>query len=116
MSKKPTNQSNNGAPAGPSQAKFVAAATAKAAVAETAGASSTALPPAPEQPKPTRPITPPEALATEAAENRLAILQSPSYRLAENDIEFLKRKENRPLRMQLELLKAETLLREHQID
>ncbi len=41
---------------------------------------------------------------------------SPSYELAEVDINFLKRKENRPLRMQLELLKTETLLREHQID
>src|SRR5204862_3097319 len=64
----------------------------------------------------TRPVTPPEALADEAAANRLAILESPSYLLAENDIDFLKRKENRPLRMQLELLKTETLLREHQID
>lgn len=48
--------------------------------------------------------------------NREAILNSPSYRLAEYDIDFLKRPENRPLRMQLELLKTETLLREHKID
>lgn len=48
--------------------------------------------------------------------NRQAILESPSYRLAEYDVDFLKRKENRPLRMQLELLKTETLLRDHQID
>jgi hypothetical protein len=56
------------------------------------------------------------ALPEEVAANRLAILKSPSYRLAEVDIDFLQRKENRPLRMQLELLKTETLLREHHID
>ena len=48
--------------------------------------------------------------------NRQAILTSPSYLLAEYDVEFLRRKENRPLRMQLEMLKTETLLREHHID
>jgi uncharacterized protein (TIGR00730 family) len=58
--------------------------------------------------------TPP--ISSEAAANRLAILNSPSYKLAELDIEFLGRTENRPLRMQLELLKTETLLREHGID
>jgi uncharacterized protein (TIGR00730 family) len=50
------------------------------------------------------------------AANREAILKSPSYQLAEYDVGFLKRPENRPLRMQLELLKTETLLREHSID
>jgi len=50
------------------------------------------------------------------AANRVAILNSPSYRLAEFDVDFLKRAENRPLRMQLELLKTETLLREHKVD
>ncbi len=54
--------------------------------------------------------------AGDVAANRLAILESPSYQLAELDIDFLGRKENRPLRMQLEMLKTETLLREHQID
>jgi hypothetical protein len=58
--------------------------------------------------------TPP--IGDEVAANRMAILKSPSYQLAELDIDFLGRKENRPLRMQLELLKTETLLREHQID
>ncbi len=48
--------------------------------------------------------------------NRLAILKSPSYKLAEIDVDFISRKENRPLRMQLELLKTETLLRENGID
>jgi uncharacterized protein (TIGR00730 family) len=56
------------------------------------------------------------ALPENVAANRLAILESPSYLLAEIDVDFLKRKENRPLRMQLELLKTETLLREHHID
>jgi uncharacterized protein (TIGR00730 family) len=48
--------------------------------------------------------------------NRQSILDSPSYRLAEYDVDFLKRPENRPLRMQLEMLKAETLLRENGVD
>ena len=58
--------------------------------------------------------TPP--ISDAVAANRLAILNSPSYKLAEVDIDFLSRTENRPLRMQLELLKTETLLREHHID
>ncbi|MFO0791692.1 MAG: TIGR00730 family Rossman fold protein [Pirellulales bacterium] len=58
--------------------------------------------------------TPP--ISDKVAANRLAILKSPSYQLAELDIDFLGRRENRPLRMQLELLKTETHLREHQID
>ena len=59
---------------------------------------------------------PASELPDDVAANRDAILKSPSYRLAEYDVDFLKRKENRPLRMQLELLKTETLLREHGID
>lgn len=47
--------------------------------------------------------------------NRRAILESSSYRLAELDIDFLGRGEQRPVRMQLELQKCETLLRENQI-
>jgi uncharacterized protein (TIGR00730 family) len=58
--------------------------------------------------------TPP--ISDDVAANRLAILKSPSYQLAEVDVDFLQRKENRPLRMQLELLKTETLLRDHHID
>ena len=41
---------------------------------------------------------------------------SPSYRLAFADQEFLLRDELRPVRLQLELLKPELLLREHRID
>ncbi|BBO31839.1 TIGR00730 family Rossman fold protein [Lacipirellula parvula] len=47
--------------------------------------------------------------------NRQAILASPSYRLAELDLDFIGRPEQRPVRMQLELDKAETVLREHGI-
>ena len=45
-----------------------------------------------------------------------AILKSPSYCLAEEDLEFLKRPELRPLRMELELLKCEMLLDESRIN
>ncbi|NOY43146.1 MAG: LOG family protein [Planctomycetes bacterium] len=47
--------------------------------------------------------------------NRQAIRNSSSNLLAELDIEFLGRSEQRPVRMQLELLKAETILRENDI-
>lgn len=45
-----------------------------------------------------------------------AILSSPSYRLADQDSEFLERPELRPVRMQLELLKPEMLLTENRIE
>jgi uncharacterized protein (TIGR00730 family) len=73
------------------------------------------IPTSPEPVK-TRRKSAPTDLPAEVAANRDAILRSPSYQLAEYDVDFLRRKENRPLRMQLELLKTETLLREHQID
>jgi len=41
---------------------------------------------------------------------------SPTFRLAFRDAEFLERDELRPVRLQLELLKFEMILREHQID
>ncbi len=53
--------------------------------------------------------------AARIEENRQAILASPSYRLAELDVDFIGRPEQRPVRMQLELLKAETILRENGI-
>lgn len=59
--------------------------------------------------------TQPVALLDDVAANRDKILASPSYRLAEYDVDFIGRRENRPLRMQLELLKTETLLHEHHI-
>ncbi len=45
-----------------------------------------------------------------------ALLKSPSYRPAEEDTDFLRREELRPVRLQLELLKPELLFSEHQID
>src|SRR5881275_692589 len=39
----------------------------------------------------------------------------PNYLLAEDDVAFLKRPELRPVRLQLELLKPEILLTEHNI-
>lgn len=50
-----------------------------------------------------------------AEANREAILESPSYRLAEYDFDFLRRDEIRPVRMHLELLKTETLLRDYHV-
>lgn len=41
---------------------------------------------------------------------------SPSYRLAYNDIDFLLKDELRPVRLQLELLKTEIVLRERKIE
>jgi len=47
-------------------------------------------------------------------EERLrAILESPTYRLAEEDLDFLKRQELRPLRVGMELLKPELVQREN---
>lgn len=47
--------------------------------------------------------------------NLQAILNSPSYRLAELDTEFLQRDALRPLRMQLELLKTEMVFDEQSV-
>ncbi|MDE2612343.1 MAG: TIGR00730 family Rossman fold protein [Burkholderiales bacterium] len=51
----------------------------------------------------------------ERARHRRAIAESPSYRLAYEDIELLGQDELRPLRLQLELLKPERILREQGI-
>ncbi len=42
--------------------------------------------------------------------------RSPSYRLAYADLDFLLREELRPVRLQLELLKPELVLQEHQVE
>jgi len=47
--------------------------------------------------------------------NTHAILNSPSYRLAEEDTDFLKQDALRPVRVQLELLKPEMVLAEHEV-
>jgi uncharacterized protein (TIGR00730 family) len=44
-----------------------------------------------------------------------AILASPTYREADKDIDFLQESETRGLRLELEYLKAETVLRQHNI-
>ncbi|MEX2560551.1 MAG: TIGR00730 family Rossman fold protein [Pirellulales bacterium] len=54
-------------------------------------------------------------LSAAAEANLRAILDSPSYRLAEVDTEFLARPELRPVRMQLELLKPEMALFENNV-
>ncbi len=55
-------------------------------------------------------------LPHDVEKNRQAILRSPGYRKAEIDLDFLGRAAQRPIRMQLELHKVETLLRENKID
>ena len=50
------------------------------------------------------------------AENLKSILSSPSYVLAEQDVALLARRELRPVRLQLELLKPEMAFHEHNID
>jgi hypothetical protein len=47
--------------------------------------------------------------------NLEAILLSPSYRLAESDVAFLRRPELRPVRMQLELLKPEMAFEQQKV-
>ena len=53
---------------------------------------------------------------TDTESARDAIINSPSYRLAESDTDFLQRPDLRPVRVQLELLKPEIILSEHGID
>src|SRR5450631_1685474 len=51
----------------------------------------------------------------EALQRVQAILNSPSYRRADNDIEFLARDGVRGVRLQIDYLKPELLLEEHEI-
>jgi uncharacterized protein (TIGR00730 family) len=53
---------------------------------------------------------------SEAEDNLQAILNSPSYVLAERDTALLARRELRPVRLQLELLKPELAFHEHSIE
>jgi uncharacterized protein (TIGR00730 family) len=66
------------------------------------------------QPLPWHQPKPPDEDA-DAPSRTKAILASPSYVLAEQDVGFLARDEARGLRLQLEFLKPETLLTEHAI-
>lgn len=52
---------------------------------------------------------------SERAELLQKILQSSSYRLAQEDTEFLASEDLRPVRLQLELLKPERYLRQHNV-
>jgi uncharacterized protein (TIGR00730 family) len=52
----------------------------------------------------------------ELRKNQQAIVDSPSYQLAEEDLNFIGHPDLRPLRMQLELLKPEMTFREHDIE
>ena len=57
-----------------------------------------------------------DAMATgDAQDNLQAIFESPSYKLAEFDTDFLQRSELRPVRLQLELLKPEMAFKEQQV-
>jgi uncharacterized protein (TIGR00730 family) len=51
-----------------------------------------------------------------ASERLQAILASPSYRQADQDVEFLRQDENRGVRLQLDYYKAELLLEAHGIE
>lgn len=51
-----------------------------------------------------------------APQSLRAIRESPAYRLAEEDADFIRRPDSRGPRLQLEYLKADTVLAEHHID
>lgn len=55
-------------------------------------------------------------LPSKVEANRQAIINSPSYVLAEKDTDFLKESEMRPVRMQLELQKTELLMQKEKIE
>jgi len=55
-------------------------------------------------------------VAAEYSERQKKIIDSPSYRLAEVDTDFLTRPELRPVRMQLELLKPEMIFVENGVE
>jgi len=48
-------------------------------------------------------------------ENLRRIMSSPTYRLAFEDLDFLKREDLRPVRLELELLKPEIIIKEHNV-
>jgi uncharacterized protein (TIGR00730 family) len=54
-------------------------------------------------------------MSDQPAENRHNILNSPSYRVAYKDVDFLARPELRAARLELELLKPELYLHEHNV-
>ena len=52
----------------------------------------------------------------EIRQNLQAIINSPSYKIAYQDLEFIGLEELRPLRLELELLKPEMFLREAEVE
>jgi len=73
-------------------------------------------------PTPNAPMTTPSGLRRATASNSdsrvlrvQAILNSPSYRRADNDSDFLARDGVRGVRLQIDYLKPELLLEEHEI-
>ena len=88
---------------------------AMAAIAVTAVNIGTALL-RPSSPEPALSTRDPGERPMSAEENLQSILNSPSYRLAELDTDFLQREELRPVRLQLELLKPEMALAEQQVE
>src|SRR5919206_3945114 len=71
-----------------------------------------------DQPRPPKRIFPSSKVDAKSAEHVPAIPQteSPAYKLAFQDTEFLLREDLRPVRFQLELLKPELLLDEANIE
>ena len=85
---------------------------------EKAGSGSDRVPSPPNPTQRQRPL--PEQHPTHAAVHHLPevvqrIVASPSYRVADEDMDFLQQPETRGIRLQLEYFRAETLLREHRI-
>lgn len=65
---------------------------------------------------PHSPLSSSQATPMQPNENLKAILESPSYRIAAEDTDFLLRPELRPVRLQLELLKPEMILEEQGVE
>ena len=80
----------------------------------------TRVPPAPHPDRRREPLPEQQPKATQEDPHALqairAILDSPSYRLAERDVDFLARDDVHGPRLQLEYLKPDTVLREHGVD
>ncbi len=80
-----------------------------------AGGDAVPSPPHPTQRKRPLPEQRPTRAERELPEVVQRIIASPSYRPADEDLDFLQQPETRGIRLQLEYRKAETLLREHHI-
>jgi uncharacterized protein (TIGR00730 family) len=74
-------------------------------------------PPLPRKPETRIPFSPlkPAEPSPNAAERVRRIMEHPSFRRADQDLDLLKRDELRPIRLQLEFLKPEMILSEHRV-